>query len=260
MLGCPSLQPTAVRLHCLSPRPMATRRLLCVPYAGGGRMAFRGWAQLLPPQVEPYVLQLPAREERMGQPALQSWSPMMAAVIRALAALPPAPTAIYGHSLGALIALDIARWMEADQPGRLQHLFVAARPWPGHPAAAADIADLPDLADDALLEAMDRRYGSLSTGMSHPEIRDVVMPTLRADLRLLADHRHHHGPGLRSPLTVLAGDRDPATPAESVTGWRNETRGRYSECVLEDAAHFFIDTHRTDVVGCILDRWGAASP
>lgn len=246
----------SVRLKCLSPRPMATHRLLCIPHAGGGTVAFRGWAEMLPAQVEPYALQLPAREDRLREPALDDWPLMMAAVTAAVALLPSMPTAILGHSLGALIGLDLARWMEADQPERLLHLFVAGRPWPGHPDAAADFSDLPGMSDDALLEAMHRRYGSLSTALSHPDIREVALPTLRADLRLLASYQHRYQPPLDSPLTMLTGQLDPATPAALVAGWRNETTGDYRECRLEGAAHFFIESHRPEVVACVLDRIG----
>lgn len=243
---------TSIRLKCLAPRPMASLRLLCIPFAGGGTLAFRGWAALLPPHVEAFAVQLPAREDRLGEPALDAWQPMMEALIEAVAPLPRLPTAIFGHSLGAVIGLELGRWMQAAQPARLKHVFASGRPWPG--GNAGERRDLHALPDADLLRALDRQYGSLSTSLSHPEIRDLTLPILRADLCLLASYRHAPSTTLACPLTVFAGTADPMTPAESLEGWRQETSGPFRVRTL-DGGHFFLESHRTelvaDVVSCL---------
>lgn len=114
-----------VRLKCLAPRPMASLRLLCIPFAGGGTVTFRRWAALLPPHIEAFAVQLPGREDRLREPALDDWQSMMDALIEAVAPLPFLPTAIFGHSLGAVIALELGRRMHARQPGRLRQVFAS---------------------------------------------------------------------------------------------------------------------------------------
>lgn len=250
---------SCIGLKCLAPRPMASLRLLCIPYAGGGALAFHPWAALLPAHVEGYALQLPGREGAVREPPLRTWPEVIEALAEAVAPLPEMPTAVFGHSLGAVIALELARWMHRHQPGRLVHLFASGRPWPGHEATNdGPLADLVATApDDALLRALDQRYGSLSTSLSHPEIRDFILPILRADLGLLAAYRHACTPVLDCPLTAFAGAADPTTPVESLDGWRRETSGAFALRMLA-GGHFFLESERTrlvaGIVGCLPDR------
>ena len=234
-----------IHLKCLAPRPMASLRLLCIAYAGGGALTFRPWVALLPAHVEAYAVQLPGREDRLRESPLVAWPAMMSALAEAIRPLPCMPTAVFGHSLGAVIGLELARWMHRDQPGRLVHLFASGRPWPGDPPPE-DCAVRELLAggsDEALLQELDRRYGSMSTNLAHPEIRELMMPVLRADLRLLAAHRYAPAPPLECALTVFAGTEDHTTPIASLDGWCNETRGETAVRMLE-GQHFFLDSHR----------------
>lgn len=246
-----------IGLKCLAPRPMASVRLLCIPYAGGGALAFHPWTALLPAHVEAYALQLPGREDAVREPPLVTWPALIDALADAVAPLPGMPTAVFGHSLGAVIALELARWMHRHQPGRLVHLFASGRPWPGHEATSSEqLAELVATApDDALLQHLDRRYGSLSTSLSHPEIRDFILPILRADLCLLAAYRHAPAPALDCALTVFAGSGDPTTPAESLDGWQRETRGAFAVRMFA-GQHFFLESGRKRLVADIVDGLG----
>lgn len=241
----------SVRLKSLSPRPMATLRLLCLPFAGAGAGAFRGWADSLPTHVEAFAAQLPGREDRLGEQPIVEWQDMLDALADCVAELHPQPTAIFGHSLGGLAGFELARRMQRDAGAPLVHVFVSARPWPGFPAPS--LAPLWSAGDDALLAGMAQRFGALPASLSHPDIRDVVLPALRADLRLLDDHRHAPGPPLACPLTVFAGAHDPGTSGDSLTGWQSETASTFS---LEsfDGGHFFIESHRRELLAAIATR------
>jgi surfactin synthase thioesterase subunit len=238
----------SISLKCLAPRPMATLRLLCIPHAGGGAFCFRGWPALLPAGVEVFAVQLPGREDRLDAPAFDTWLPMMAALTEAVALLPPLPTAIFGHSLGAVIALELGRWMRARQPGRLRRLYVSGYRWPGSTGDGQN--DLAALADADLLQALDQMYGSLSTSLSHPDIRDLMLPILRADLGLLATYRYAVSPALDCPLTVFAGRDDPATTSANLEAWHQECRGPFRIRIF-DGQHFFMETHRAPVIAAI---------
>lgn len=237
-----------IRLKCLSARPMASTRLLCIPFAGGGSLVFRGWAAGLPSHVEAFAVQLPGREDRLKAPAFDSWQPMMEALTEAVTPLPKLPTAVFGHSLGAVIGLELARWMQARQPGQLKHVFLSGRPWPG--GSTGERLALCGLSDDEFVRELDLHYGSLSTSMAHPDIREMTLPILRADLRLLDSYRYSQSPALDCPLTVFAGSGDPATPPQSLDGWRRETRGPFQLRML-DARHFFLESHRNQLVADI---------
>lgn len=235
----------SVRMKCLSPRPMAMTRLLCLAHAGGGATPYRSWPKLLPERVEAYAAQLPGREDRLGEPPIREWNPMMTSLIAAVAELPPLRTAIFGHSLGAVVGLELARWMEREQPNLLVHLFVAGRAWPGDSAGRR--IDASTLSDNELLQAMDAQYGSLSSSLTHPEIREIALPSLRADLELLDSYRYDPSDALSCPLTVFGGTRDPATTPEKLASWSRETKDRFRLRMFQ-GSHFFIESEREQLV------------
>lgn len=235
---------------------MASLRLICVPYAGAGISAFRGWGRDLPATVEAYVLQLPGREDRLGEKPYEGWAPMRSAAAEALGAWPRLPVALFGHSLGAVIALDLARWLHRSRPGALRHLFLAGRPWPG--VASGERSDWLALDDESFVSAVEGRYGAVSNSLSHPEIRDLTLPALRADLRLLDSYHYDRSAVLDSPLTVYGGRNDPVTPAPKLEAWRQETSGPF-ELRWLDAGHFFIETHRAELLADISARLSSAA-
>jgi medium-chain acyl-[acyl-carrier-protein] hydrolase len=81
-------------------------RLFCIPHAGGGASAFRGWRESLLPEVEATVIQLPGREARFRERPYRE----MHHLVEDLAASvlpwlnPGQPFAFFGNSLGGLIA------------------------------------------------------------------------------------------------------------------------------------------------------------
>lgn len=237
-----------VHLKCLHPQPMATHHLLLIPFAGGGRATFHGWPDALPPSLEAHVLQLPGREDRLNEPAFGDWHRMLEAAVAALDSLPNLPLVILGHSLGAVIAFELARALRGNGTRRLAHLFVAARPWPG--AASNERMDTDDLTDEALLAYMNEMYGSLSTSLAHPEIRDLALPILRADLALLQSYTWRPGQRLEVPITVFGGIEDPVTPRSSLDAWARETACEITVEMLP-GGHFFLDAHRETICRCI---------
>jgi surfactin synthase thioesterase subunit len=230
---------------------MATLRLLCLPFAGAGAGAFRGWADALPPHVEAFAVQLPAREDRLDDPPLTRWVPMLDALLAAVDVLPVQRTAIFGHSLGAVIGFELARALQQRGTPPLEHLFVSGRPWPG--LATDGLEPIWSAGDTDLLVAMGRRFGSLDTSLSHPEIREVVLPALRADLRLLDDHRHLPGPLLDCPVTAFAGTADPSAASGALSEWRRETTGAF-DLQAFPGGHFFVESHKADVVAAVAAR------
>lgn len=101
-----------------------------------------------------------------------------------------------------------------------------------------------------MLQALDQRYGSLLTSLAHPDIRDLALPILRADMRLLDSYSYARSAALNCPLRVYAGTDDPATSVDSLEAWRQETLGPFSIRML-DGQHFFPESHRAQLVADI---------
>ncbi|RZA33285.1 MAG: thioesterase, partial [Lysobacteraceae bacterium] len=189
--GSTSEAEMTVELKCLAPRPMASLRLLCFPFAGAGIAVFRNWADLLPRHVEPWAAQLPAREDRLREAGYDAWPALHEDLVSAFNRLPAQPTALFGHSMGAVMAFELARYLQASGKPAPKHLFVSGRTWPGTGLPQDHGIDLRD--DAGLLAMMEGRYGSLPASMAHPEIREMAVETLRSDLRLLDSYQYRPG-------------------------------------------------------------------
>src|SRR4051794_36920377 len=106
-----------------TPRPDARRRLFCLPHAGGGAAAFRRWADGMAAAVEVVAVQPPGRETRFREPPFTDWRSLVVSLADALPA--DRPFALFGHSLGALLAFELARELRRRGGPPPDHLFVA---------------------------------------------------------------------------------------------------------------------------------------
>jgi surfactin synthase thioesterase subunit len=233
---------------------MAETRLVLIPYAGAGVSAYRALARLLAPTIEPCGLQLPGREDLSRRSGFLDWDEMISDAARALESLPPGPVAFYGHSLGALVALDLARRLVRAGSRPIRRLFVAARPAPSQaPRDDALLRDAPGLDDVRLMARMAAAYGAPPASFETAEVRDFALPILRADLKLLNSYAYQGPAGLALPITVLTGAADPVTTGADLALWRRETSGAV-DFVEVASGHYFIEGTCAAVAAAISGR------
>ncbi|MFK4068705.1 thioesterase II family protein [Streptomyces sp. NPDC029674] len=241
-------------IRCFHPAPDAGTRLLFFPHAGGSASAYHPLSAAASGVVDPHVVQYPGRQERFGEPFAERAEDVVDAV---LAALPRwddgVPTALFGHSMGALLAFETARRMTAagHPPAAL---FVSGRRAPSLPPRPATVRPVAEMSDAELVEEMRNLSGTANELLASPELLPIILPPVRADYRLLDNHVHRDGPPLDCPVVALTGDADPRVPVESVRVWENETRGDFS-CHVLSGGHFFLDRHHayvTDVIASTL--------
>jgi surfactin synthase thioesterase subunit/phosphopantetheinyl transferase len=161
------------------PNPAAEVRLLCVPHAGGGPVVFHNWPASLPASIEVCALQLPGRASRLREVPFLRMAPLVDAVMAQLGPLLDRPIAFFGHSLGALVSFQVAQRLRQTGAGTLGHMFVAACPAPHLPRLCRALHRLPD-AD--LIEELRRLNGIPQRLINEPELLQLVLPAVRADL------------------------------------------------------------------------------
>jgi medium-chain acyl-[acyl-carrier-protein] hydrolase len=226
-------------------RGAAVARLACVPYAGGGTAVFRGWRL---PDVELLAVRLPGRENRTHEAPLRSIA-QMAEHVAAELPVGGLPLALFGHSMGALVAFEAARRLPRGEAGPLL-LIAAGSP---SPAVARDTDPLHALDDKQLIARIEEAFGELPAEVKKDrELMQMVLPSLRADLE--ADETYVYAPGepLSCPLLVLAGT-DEALDEDALDGWRGQTSGPVTiRHVPGD--HFFIRTTPDAVLRLIRDE------
>lgn len=229
--------------------PAAPRRmrLYCFAFAGGGAAVFAPWRELVSADIEIRALQLPGRAERWGERPFTEFGAMLDGLAAAFAGQPAGEFAFFGHSLGALIAFELARRLRDGGRATPRRVFVSGCAAPRCPSRPVPS---PLLDDAALIGELRRLNGTPPELLEHRDLMELMLPTIRADFALVRSYRYAPGVPLDVPLTVLAGLEDDGTGAEQVAGWQAETTAP-ADILWFLGDHFFIDQARRDVVATV---------
>jgi len=223
-------------------------RLVCIPYAGGAAALYRSWAKDLPSTIDVCPVELPGRGLRLGEPLITDMTAMAEHIAAAIAELPGnLPLALFGHSMGARIAFEMARRLDR----RVAHLFASAAPGPGlrrprpgnvHPRPVSE------LTDDEFKQRLRSLGGTPPQVLANDDLMAHFLPILRADFLVIEHYRVDPALRISSPITVFTGAADHGITASDpvVHAWRDRTTAR-ARIHQVDAGHFFLDTHRADL-------------
>jgi len=187
------------------PNPQATLRLFCFPFAGRGAQSFRAWPEALPSAVEVCPVQLPGREGRMKEPPFPSVSPLVDALTAAILPALDKPFAFFGHSMGALIAFELAWKLAGEYKLTPECVFASARVAPSVTIPRAPINKLPQ-AD--FLQALRGLNGTPKEVLDDAALMELMTPLLRADLAVHEDYVYADKAPLECPIVAFGGLQD----------------------------------------------------
>jgi len=246
-------------LHRLAPRKTAALRLFCFPYAGAAASAFRLWPAGFTDAIEVCAIQLPGRANRLNEPPLTAIPAMAEAAAEAIAAFmadgSERPFALFGHSMGGLLAFEVAHRLRERGHRAPRHLLVSARRAPLTPDESALLHGLPDA---AFVAEIQRRYGGIPEEiLAHADVLALLLPCLRADIAALETHRPPRRPPLACPLTVYGGTEDRFVAPADLAQWRHETTGPFDMRVFP-GGHFYLDARRAELLADISARLAPA--
>ena len=221
-------------------RAEARVTLFCFPHAGGGASAFRNWDSALAPHVAVRVLQLPGRESRFKEPAISNLSSALADLLLSMKRDLTTPFAFFGHSMGALLAFELAHVVRGEIGREPMRLFISACRAP-HLEQVEPCSTLPQ---DEFVAAVVRRYGGIPAAiLADKGFLAAILPAMRADFGILERYRAPERTPLACPISVFGGRDDKTVPLVALEAWREHTRGPYSlEMLAGD--HFYLQTQR----------------
>lgn len=228
------------------PAPEAAVRLLCLPHAGGSASYYHPMAQALAPGAEVLAAQYPGRQDRYAEPPVESIAELVERIVEAVGGDDDRPLALFGHSMGAVVAYESA--LRLETAGRTPvRLFVSGR---RAPSADRDGRALHRASDAELIDAVRRLDGTDRLVFEDEELVQLVLPALRGDYTALETYVPRPGARLACPVTVLTGDADPVTPVAEARAWADHTDGPTELCVFP-GGHFYLNDRPGEIVDVV---------
>jgi len=231
------------------PNPSAKVSLFCFPYAGGTATMFQQWRRSLPDTIEVCPVQLPGRGHRLSEPRFSSIGPLVAALAEEMGDYLEKPSAFFGHSMGALVAFELARLLRRNRKRQPVHLFVSGCDAPQW----NQITPIYDLPEAELMEELRLMNGTPQEVLDHAELMELMLPIIRDDLSVCQTYEYSPEPPLSCDITAFGGLQDPGVSEAAVNAWREQTTGSFAMKMIE-GDHFFIHNAVPQVLRMISTR------
>jgi medium-chain acyl-[acyl-carrier-protein] hydrolase len=231
----------------LKPRPEAKIRLFCFPYVGGGASLFRTWPDDIPAHVEVCSIQLPGREDRLMDPLFTSLTALVETLVAVFTAFLDKPFSFFGHSLGALIAFELACELRRQQGLNPGYLFVSG-------CAAPHIED-PDppisgLSDVMFIEELRRLNGTPDVVLQNTALMELLLPMLRADFALYETYHYTADMRLSCPISAFGGLDDRQISIDHIAQWSEYSLEQFTIRMFP-GDHFFVHSAQRSVLDAI---------
>jgi medium-chain acyl-[acyl-carrier-protein] hydrolase len=232
--------------------------LYCIPYAGGtAKVIYNGWQKHLPPTIRVVPLELAGHGHRITEPFHASVQAVVADMLSQIKARGGGSEyAIYGHSMGSLVAYELCRALDAEGLPTPATLFVSGRR-PPHRCPRSRNIHL--LSDAALLREMEKLGGTPKEFFEDPNLIKAFLPIFRSDYRLL--ERYHFEPPIQSvaaDIVFLYSESDSVVAGADKREWAEYTSSAFSVKSFP-GGHFFINEQRVAICDLIVETLEASS-
>jgi surfactin synthase thioesterase subunit len=221
--------------------------LLCVPFAGAGPSFFHPWRALSAGRWRVVPVELPGRERRILEtPYRNAVEAAMNSVDDVVADLgEEARTVLFGHSLGAVLAYELAHLLSAREV-RVERLVVSGSPgpWTRRERRATG------LPDDEFLARVEEFAGFRHEALDHPQMRELILPVLQADCEMHENYVPSTDDPVSVPICSLRGASDGLVSAKQAQEWRNATTGEFSYAEFP-GEHMYLVDHAQEVLNLI---------
>lgn len=222
--------------------------LICFPHAGGSASYFRPLGDALASVAEVLAVQYPGRQDRRNEPHITSISGLADEILTVLESLPRRRLVLFGHSMGACVAFEVARRIEQRSSLELLGLVASGR------TAPPRLRDrgVRSMDDDGVIAEIRRLNGTDDRLLLDDDVIRMIMPAIRSDYTAVETYRYRPGPPLRCPISVLVGEDDPQVTLAEAEEWRDHTEGGFTLRGFP-GGHFYLAEQKSQVARALIE-------
>lgn len=226
---------TCSHFDLLEPPGSCRAHLVVLPHAGGSAGHYRFVRGLLPDSTRVAIFRYPGRERRIADsfaPSIDALADEISAAIMTCGLQNPM---ILGHSMGSLVGYEVSRRLSESEDFIPRALIASGR----GPATSPTTSSVHTWDDDQLAEHL-YQLGATPAGLlDSRETREIFLPPVREDYRLVETYRPATAPALTVPIHGFAGDADPTISVAEVAAWAEMTESDFTLTVFR-GKHFFL--------------------
>lgn len=211
--------PTFSRAKVVRCNPNPSARVFCFGHAGSSGTIYTRWQQWLPADIQVCPVVLPGRGIRMNE---DLYDDIRQVIFDAKAAVEPytdLPYAMFGHSMGAIVAFETLKLMEGESRAKCRQLFVAACAAPQLRDARVDAVR----SDEEALDLLKSLNGTPVELLQDREAIELFLPAFKADIIALSRYEYVASSRSSCPITAFGGQADKHVTPASLSGWRDHT-------------------------------------
>lgn len=243
-----------VWIRCFHPAPSAQVQLLCFPHAGGSASSFYWLSSALRPEIEVWAVQYPGRQDRLREALIDDIGHLAEGLFEALLGYFPPFPAFFGHSMGAIVAFEVALRAERQLGTPIPRLIASGR---RAPCRLRD-ENVHKRGDLELIAEVQALSGTHSELLNDEEARRSYLPVIRNDYRAIETYVAPREQTLSCPITALVGASDPRVTPEEAGAWDRHTNADFQMRVLP-GGHFYLTERPAETVASLRDVLGVAT-
>ena len=254
------------------PNPDATVRLFCFPYAGGGLVSFRAWAQRFNATVEVVAVEPPGRGTRINETAVDDLDAFVTGLLPEMIDWLDRPSAFFGHCLGGLSMFATLRMLPKEHLNFIKRAFACGVRPPHLLKRHGEFEDnliygmmmhrdfdikIPPFAQtDEIFADIIRLFDTPAANkmLEIPKLRNILLPTIRAEFQMAYSYNHRPVEPFSFPISSFVGNSDPWVSEEDSAGWGELTRGGFTNHVCK-GSHFLMSDDGDRIVETINNEF-----
>ncbi|WP_173132769.1 thioesterase II family protein [Kibdelosporangium persicum] len=245
---------TSAWIRRFHPAPEARTRLVCLPHAGGSAPYFFPVSRALAPDIDVLAVQYPGRQDRRAEKCIDNIAELADHVAGQLTAWADKPLTLFGHSMGATLAFEVARRLGPEMT--VLGVIASGRCAP----SSTRFDNVHNLDDTRLLGELRLLSGTDAQILGDEEIVRMVLPAIRADYTAAETYRCDPGVRIPYPILTMIGDDDPRASLDEARAWAGHTEAEFGMRIFP-GGHFYLNDHADAVITTVagqIGTWSAA--